>query len=59
MRVENMYGIRNARMAIVKGKKVVITHRDPKSGDLWADNYIVGPGILGWWFPSSEVRFID
>ena len=58
--VANESGVFFAREGYYKGKKVVVTHRDPKSGDLWLDDYPVGksPVTYGIWVPADSVKFV-
>ena len=50
-----------AREGYYKGKKVVATHRDPQSGELWLEDYPVGksPVTYGVWVPADSVRFVE
>lgn len=52
-RTQNPYGVYNA-MWTTNG--LLITHRDPKTGELWAENKARGDGQLGCWIPGDSVR---
>lgn len=40
--VDNEAGVFNAKIGYYKGKKVTVTHRDPKSGQLWLEDFPTG-----------------
>ena len=60
-RIQNQSSVRNARYGMVGGKTYLFTHRNPATGDLWAEDVPVhtGDGLtFGKWIKSGSVRLI-
>lgn len=53
---ENSAGVWWARTGRYKGKEVTITHRDPKSGQVYLEDYRDG-GDYGAWVNSDSVTY--
>ncbi len=56
MTVENNAGVFFARKGRYKGVEVTVTHRDPKTGDVWLEDYPVkGSTEVGVWVNGESV----
>ena len=57
-KVENEAGVYFARKGHYNGGNYTVTHRDPKTGDLWGEDIPVGknPIEYGAWVPGESVR---
>ena len=57
--VDNEAGVFNAKVGYYKGKKVTVTHRDPKSGQLWLEDFPTGksPVEYGLWANADNERY--
>lgn len=56
-RVKNNAGVYNARFGFVGGRKYLFTHRDPKSGEVWAEECVDNSKFLGCWMPYEKVTW--
>lgn len=53
-RVSNQHGVYNS---VLTSNGLLITHRDPKTGELWADNKVDDKDDkIGCWVPVDSVR---
>ena len=56
---ENGNRLLTARKGRYNGKKVTITHRDPRTGNVWLDDYPIGknPITYGCWVKEESVKY--
>ena len=60
-----MYGVENnnrvffAKTGYYNGQEVTVTHRDPKSGQVWLDDYKFGKDSMdyGMWVDEDSVTY--
>ena len=59
--VDNMAGVLFAKEGYYKGNKVIVTHRDPATGNVWLEDYPVSgsPIVYGCWVDADSVRYQD
>lgn len=55
--VSNEAGIKNAVKGRFCGKEYTFTHRNPKTGEVWCDDYPVSNNEVGAWVPNDQVEF--
>lgn len=63
--VKNEANVRNARIGIYEGKAYTFTHRNPRTGEVYAEDYPVRHSSVngrlhlnfGKWIPSESVKF--
>lgn len=58
----NEAGVYFARKGYYKGKEVTVTHRDPKTGDVWLEDYPIKSSTkateYGIWVPGDSVKIM-
>jgi hypothetical protein len=62
VRVANLNNLYFARKGFYNGQEVTVTHRDPKSGQLWLEDYVVSkksPVEVGCWVDAESVTYKD
>lgn len=60
--VVNEAGIFNAKKGYYKGKEVTVTHRDPKSGDVFLEDCPRKDGgitVYGIWVSADSVKYME
>lgn len=59
--VWNEEGVFFARKGYYKGKEVTVTHRDPKTGQVWLEDFPIGkdPVLYGCWVDGESVRYAE
>lgn len=51
------FGLLNIRKAVVRNHKVIVTHRDPSTGNYWVEDDEKN-WFTGCWVSSNHVKFV-
>lgn len=57
--ISNESGVMKARFGVYKGVKCLFTHRNPKNGEVYAEDFPVNQkhGVYGTWVPNDSVQW--
>ena len=62
-KVPNTAGVFFAKKGYYNGQEVTVTHRDPKTGMVWLEDYVIkhkgSPNEFGKWVDGDSVTYKD
>lgn len=61
--IENSAGVFNARKGRYAGQEVIVTHRDPATGMVWMDNFMIkhkgSRPEFGMWVNPDAIEYVE
>ena len=56
--IENESNVAGAKYGFAYGHKYLFTHRNPKTGEWWAESCGADRDFKGEWIPGDAIRFV-